>query len=240
MGRRPGDPKLSSLRSYSCRRGSLIPVAREDFSWQLRERCLKKPTSAWSPANPAQTAAPKCIHTWKDVPGFILPLLLSFSTLHDCSRKGAWDWALLALLLLRRGKKFPFMGLWSANRFRNPGLENLGLLTAGKNCTWENESENSALSVACQSPLSTLGCFRAVVFSGEESHCCLFLHWHYQFQNHSSSFTVMLMHISPFIPQPVYVFDVLTVTTKTTEPTLLSYKYCWKIMASCRQKELFW
>jgi len=66
------------------------------------------------------------------VPGFTLlqPLFLSFSTLHGCSRKGAW--ALLAPILLRRGKKFPFMGLWSPNRVRNPGLENLRLLTAGK------------------------------------------------------------------------------------------------------------
>jgi len=53
----------------------------------------------------------------------------------------------------------------------------------------------------------------------ERSHCHPSLHRLYQFQNHSSSFTVMLMHISPFIPQPVYVVDVHTVTTKTTEQT---------------------
>lgn len=53
--------------------------------------------------------------------------------------------------------------------------------------------------------------------------------------------SLLRSYASPFIPQSIYIFDVHNVTTKTTELiyTFLSYKYCWKIMTLCRQKELF-
>lgn len=52
---------------------------------------------------------------------------------------------------------------------------------------------------------------------------------------------LLCWYISPFIPQSVYTFDVHNVTTKTTEQiyTFLSYKYGWKILTLCRQRELF-
>lgn len=165
MGRRPGDPKLSSLRSYSCRRGSLIPVAREDFSWQLRERCLN---FSLEPSQPSPDSSPQ-VHTH----------LAGCARVHPASppqllhppwlqQEGSLGLGSAGSVTAQKGKEIPLMGLWSTNRFRIPGLENLGLLTAEKNCTWENESENSVLSIACQSPLSTMGCFGTVVFSGEE------------------------------------------------------------------------
>lgn len=162
MGSKPGDPKPCSLRSCSCRRGSLLdsdPYVSPRFYLAAQQKVPQEVGSSLALVQPGVSpACPRQRPPSASSPGGKCQVDPAPGSLPALQQEGRLDQALRSIRRKRNAPAWQF-GLQIGSR--NLGLEGLELLITKKRYSQENESESSPPRVIAS--LNALRCFRGDV-----------------------------------------------------------------------------
>lgn len=159
MGSKPGDPKPCSLRSCSCRQGSL-PYSDPYVSLRLylaaQQKVPQEVGSSLALVQPAPDSGPQVPLHLVGSARFML-----LQSLPPSSRRLGPGSA--SSVLHQEKEEFPGVTVWSPNRIQKSGLEGLELLISKKSTFRKVRKRTVSCSPSMTAALNALRCFRGDV-----------------------------------------------------------------------------